>query len=246
MFGPTLVVGHGISLFHCFVALYSSLLPLLLEFLLLWLGLAVARVRCRTIMVAACLPCVASSVSCERERLYCELRVAFLQVLEDLSVSCGRVLLLLLGARAASVVSVSLVLRLGSSSALRPCGCVAKAERAYMWCGLHRGRVVACGSSRRVPLPLGLLLCSLKSSAVLPPWFEVSVVWLVAVALPSRLRCIAWLPCVLVWFPRTVGCCSGESSLLPLLLGFLLLWPVRDWLSLLSLVRKAHPPTLFR
>ncbi|MQM23951.1 hypothetical protein Taro_057020, partial [Colocasia esculenta] len=32
--------------------------------------------------------------------------------------------------------------------------------------------------------------------------FEVSVVWLVAVALPSRLRCIAWLPCILVRFPE--------------------------------------------
>ncbi|MQM20771.1 hypothetical protein Taro_053799 [Colocasia esculenta] len=37
-----------------------------------------------------------------------------------------------------------------------------------------------------------------------------------------------------------------RSSLLPLLLEFLLLWLVRDWLSLLSLVREAHPPTLFR
>ncbi|MQL83269.1 hypothetical protein Taro_015764 [Colocasia esculenta] len=27
---------------------------------------------------------------------------------------------------------------------------------------------------------------------------------------------------------------------------FLLLWLVRDWLSLLSLVCEAHPPTLFR
>ncbi|MQM07057.1 hypothetical protein Taro_039891 [Colocasia esculenta] len=62
----------------------------------------------------------------------------------------------------------------------------------------------------RVPLSLGLLLCSLKSSAVLPLRFEVSIVWLVAVALPSRLRCIAWLSCVLVVFPRTVGCCPGE------------------------------------
>ncbi|MQL93779.1 hypothetical protein Taro_026423 [Colocasia esculenta] len=49
-----------------------------------------------------------------------------------------------------------------------------------------------------------------ESSAVLPPWFEVFVVCLVAVALPSRLRCIAWLPCVLVRFPRTIGCCPGE------------------------------------
>ncbi|MQM11654.1 hypothetical protein Taro_044563 [Colocasia esculenta] len=37
-----------------------------------------------------------------------------------------------------------------------------------------------------------------------------------------------------------------ESSLLPLSLEFLLLWLVRDWLSILSLVREAHPPTLFR
>ncbi|MQL90535.1 hypothetical protein Taro_023134 [Colocasia esculenta] len=35
--------------------------------------------------------------------------------------------------------------------------------------------------------------------------------FLVAVALPSGLRCIAWLPCVLVRFPRTVCCCSGEG-----------------------------------
>ncbi|MQM19356.1 hypothetical protein Taro_052358 [Colocasia esculenta] len=33
-------------------------------------------------------------------------------------------------------------------------------------------------------------------------WVEVSVVWLVVVALPSRLRCIAWLPYVLVMFPQ--------------------------------------------
>ncbi|MQM01602.1 hypothetical protein Taro_034360, partial [Colocasia esculenta] len=35
--------------------------------------------------------------------------------------------------------------------------------------------------------------------------------FLVAVALPSRLRCIAWLPYVLVRFPRTVCCCPGEG-----------------------------------
>ncbi|MQM09333.1 hypothetical protein Taro_042202 [Colocasia esculenta] len=52
-----------------------------MEFLLLWLGLTVAGVRCRTVVVATCSPCVASSVSCEREHLYHELRVAFLQVL---------------------------------------------------------------------------------------------------------------------------------------------------------------------
>ncbi|MQM13968.1 hypothetical protein Taro_046894 [Colocasia esculenta] len=36
-----------------------------------------------------------------------------------------------------------------------------------------------------------------------------------------------------------------RPSLLPLSLEFLLLWLVRDWLSLLSLVREAHPSTLF-
>ncbi|MQL79276.1 hypothetical protein Taro_011712, partial [Colocasia esculenta] len=35
------------------------------------------------------------------------------------------------------------------------------------------------------------------------------------------------------------------SSLLPLLFEFLLLWLVRDWLSLLSHVREAYPPALF-
>ncbi|MQL86585.1 hypothetical protein Taro_019115 [Colocasia esculenta] len=35
--------------------------------------------------------------------------------------------------------------------------------------------------------------------------------FLVAVVLPSRLRCIAWLPCVLVRFPRTICGCSGEG-----------------------------------
>ncbi|MQL87025.1 hypothetical protein Taro_019558, partial [Colocasia esculenta] len=44
-------------------------------------GLAIAGVCCRTVVVAACSPFVASSVSCECERLYSELRVAFLQVL---------------------------------------------------------------------------------------------------------------------------------------------------------------------
>ncbi|MQL76316.1 hypothetical protein Taro_008704, partial [Colocasia esculenta] len=39
-------------------------------------------VRCRTVVVAVCTSCVASSVSCERECLYrSESRVAFLQVL---------------------------------------------------------------------------------------------------------------------------------------------------------------------
>ncbi|MQM06144.1 hypothetical protein Taro_038964 [Colocasia esculenta] len=47
----------------------SSFTSVLLEFLLLWLGLAVAGVRCRTVVVAVVALCIASSVSCERERL---------------------------------------------------------------------------------------------------------------------------------------------------------------------------------
>ncbi|MQM20774.1 hypothetical protein Taro_053802 [Colocasia esculenta] len=43
-----------------------------------------------------------------------------------------------------------------------------------------------------------------------------------------------------------VSCQTLVSSLLPLLLEFLLLWLVTHWLSLLSLVCEAHLPTLFR
>ncbi|MQM00116.1 hypothetical protein Taro_032846, partial [Colocasia esculenta] len=35
------------------------------------------------------------------------------------------------------------------------CGCVAKAERAYVWCGLHRCRVVVCGTGRWCPCLVG-------------------------------------------------------------------------------------------
>ncbi|MQL72181.1 hypothetical protein Taro_004502, partial [Colocasia esculenta] len=136
--GPTLVVCHGVTLFRCFVVLYSRD-SLSQEFVAGWLWWQFVA------------PCIASSVSCERERLFrSELRVAFLQVLglfefisyltglnsnpsgssdpwvaarpsgslagvwevgclafqQGLSVSCRRVLLLLLGARAASVVAV--------------------------------------------------------------------------------------------------------------------------------------------
>ncbi|MQM23661.1 hypothetical protein Taro_056728 [Colocasia esculenta] len=63
MSGPTLVVGRV-----CFRFLEVSA--------------ALVGVRCRTVVVAVCTPCVASSVSCERERLCrSESRVAFLQVL---------------------------------------------------------------------------------------------------------------------------------------------------------------------
>ncbi|MQM20417.1 hypothetical protein Taro_053436 [Colocasia esculenta] len=67
----------------------SSFASALLEFLLFWLRLAVTGVCCRTVVVAACSPCVTSSVSCEHEHLYRELRVAFLQVLGVASFPAG-------------------------------------------------------------------------------------------------------------------------------------------------------------
>ncbi|MQL97833.1 hypothetical protein Taro_030530 [Colocasia esculenta] len=94
------------------------------------------------------------------------------------------------------------------SGLLRRCPLVEvhRLAAVFWWCFPELFVVVLV----RVPLPLGLLLCSLKSSAMLPPSFKVFVVWLVADALPSRLRCIAWLPYVLVRFSRTIGCCPGE------------------------------------
>ncbi|MQM08806.1 hypothetical protein Taro_041666 [Colocasia esculenta] len=166
----------------------------LLEFLLLWLGLAVSGVRCRTVVVAACSPCVASSVSCEREcSLYCELRVAFLQVLVlfefiaylsglnsnpsgssdpwvaarpsrvpgwgpggrvvivSPSVSCRRVLLLLLGAHAASVVAVFARAAVGFVLGLRICVGVSRSLREPA-CG------VAIISARLLPVDPGVSL----------------------------------------------------------------------------------------
>ncbi|MQL99422.1 hypothetical protein Taro_032146, partial [Colocasia esculenta] len=160
----------------------------------------------------------------------------------------------------------------------RPCVCVAKAERAYVWCGLHQCMAIACGSGRRCPCligsppycwgvalldvplllgvcvvlavclalcacaPLYVVLCSVDVFArakqmlvcrVAPAvkrcdtclWLLLGLCWLVvnagevlpwffsvgsSGALPSRLRCIALVPCVLVRFPRTVGGCPGE------------------------------------
>ncbi|MQL97167.1 hypothetical protein Taro_029851 [Colocasia esculenta] len=69
---------------------------------------------------------------------------------------------------------------------------------------------------------------------VLPEFFsvgsggsEVSVVWLVAVVLPSRLRCIAWFPCVLVMFSQ---------------IGWLLSWCVSQNGALVVLVEVLPGP----
>ncbi|MQM09209.1 hypothetical protein Taro_042074 [Colocasia esculenta] len=62
---------------------------------------------------------------------------------------------------------------------------------------------------------------------------------LVIVVLPSRLRCIAWLPYVLVRFSRTVGCCPGENGALVVLVEVLpepvVLLPLSDVFSLLAI-----------
>ncbi|MQL69157.1 hypothetical protein Taro_001453 [Colocasia esculenta] len=94
---------------------------------------------------------------CTSTLLACPCRVTarWLAFQQGSSVSSKRVLRLLLGAHAMSVVASSLVLRLSSSLAARSCGCVAKAERAYVWCGLHRCRVVVCGAGRRCPCLVG-------------------------------------------------------------------------------------------
>ncbi|MQL90585.1 hypothetical protein Taro_023193 [Colocasia esculenta] len=156
-----------------------------------------------------------------------------------LGVSCKRVLLLLLGACAASVVAVfaraavgfilGLHVRVVVSRRLREPTCGVAFISAGLWSAeLVEGvlpEFVSVGSGGgkncvvvvlvRVPLPLGLLLCSLKSSAVLSLWVEVSVVWLVAVALPSKLRWLRYAAVVLAgafWWVFPERCLGGSGG----------------------------------
>ncbi|MQL76864.1 hypothetical protein Taro_009264 [Colocasia esculenta] len=115
------------------------------------------------------------------------------------------------------------------------CVCVAKAERACVWCGLHRCRVVVCGTGGRClyfvgcPFVVGLSRCSVCRVASLVEhydtclWLLSAWCWLVVSSgevLPesfsvgsggSEAEVIAWLPCVLVRFLKTVCCCPGEG-----------------------------------
>ncbi|MQM17476.1 hypothetical protein Taro_050448 [Colocasia esculenta] len=63
---------------------------------------------------------------------------------------------------------------------------------------------------------IGLVATEVPVATVIPVATDFCVTFLsrplVAIALPSRLRYIAWLPYVLVRFPRTVGCCPSEAS----------------------------------
>ncbi|MQM17925.1 hypothetical protein Taro_050908 [Colocasia esculenta] len=89
----------------------------------------------------------------------CRVAVRWLAFQQGPSVSCRRVLLLLLGEHASCASSVVAVFARAMVGVRRrpahPCGCIAKAERAYVWCGLHRCRAVACGSGRRCPCLVG-------------------------------------------------------------------------------------------
>ncbi|MQL72340.1 hypothetical protein Taro_004674 [Colocasia esculenta] len=157
VFGPTLVVGRGITLFCCFIVLCSR-----------WLTFQQG-------------PCV----------------------------SYRRVLLLLLGARAMSVVAVfaravvgfilGLHIRVVMSRRLREPTCGVAFTGAGLWCSQSSSLLVLV--EVRFPQNCVVLVFGCCGIAL---WVEVhrlaacvlvSVVWLVAVASPSKLRCIAWLPC---------------------------------------------------
>ncbi|MQL90552.1 hypothetical protein Taro_023145 [Colocasia esculenta] len=196
----------------------------------------------------------------------CRVVVRWLASQQGPCVSCRRVLLLLLVARAASMVAVfaraaarfvlGLCVRVGVSRRLREPACgVAFTGARLLHVDLVEGScLVGCPLIVRgclalcVCAPLCAVLCSVGILArakqmlvcrVAPLvercdtclWLLLALCWLfvnsgevfleffsvgsgggelVVVALPSRLRCIAWLPCVLVRFPRTVGCCPGE------------------------------------
>ncbi|MQL81084.1 hypothetical protein Taro_013534, partial [Colocasia esculenta] len=97
--------------------------------------------------------------------------------------------------------------------------CFARAAFGFVF-----GLRIRVGVSRRLREPTcGVAFTGAGLCEVLPRFFSsdsggklfvvvlVSVVWLVAIALPSRLRCIAWLLCVLEMFSRTVGCCFDEG-----------------------------------
>ncbi|MQM07841.1 hypothetical protein Taro_040688, partial [Colocasia esculenta] len=78
--------------------------------------------------------------------------------------------------------------------------CVAMAERAYVWCGLHRCSVIVCGTGRS-SLLLELRRCSICHVASLVEPYDTYLWLFVGLVLDGCelwLRCIAWLPCVLV------------------------------------------------
>ncbi|MQL82019.1 hypothetical protein Taro_014489 [Colocasia esculenta] len=117
---------------------------------------------------------------------------------------------------------------------------------ALCWVVVNSGEVLpeffSVGSGgMRVSFSLGLLLCSLKSSAVLPLWFEVSIVWLVAAALLSKLSEACSQDCSgLV----SAGCCatSGLRYAVVVLAGAF--WWVSQNGALVVLVEVLPEPVL--
>ncbi|MQM20109.1 hypothetical protein Taro_053124 [Colocasia esculenta] len=165
-----------------------------------WTGLAVAGVCCRTVVVAACSPCIASSVKCEREHLYRELRVAFLQVLEVVSFPAGSECEL-------------------QESVAADAGC-ACCERGHWFVhaavGFAVGLHVYVGVSRRLREPTcGVAFTSARLWSAEP---VEGVLALLAVPL--------LLGCVLVGYPLLVGVCPYWMS--PYCWGvccWLFVWP---------------------
>ncbi|MQM08476.1 hypothetical protein Taro_041333, partial [Colocasia esculenta] len=172
------------------------------------------------------------------------------------SVSCRRVLLLLLGARATSVVAIfaraavgfvlGLRVCLGLSRRLREPTCDVAFTGVGLWSAepvegvltllvvpllwgeslldvplLLRCVLVGCPlivwvCARLVVclalcayVPLCTVLCSVDVVARAKQMLVCRVAPLVELC-DTWLRCISWLPCVLVHFLRTVGCCPGE------------------------------------
>ncbi|MQM19260.1 hypothetical protein Taro_052261 [Colocasia esculenta] len=197
LFLPNLVEVQDVG--ACVVRLWSHVVaPVFRELLCLDGGLVVTGVHYRTVVVAVCTSCIASSVSCEREHLYGELRVAFLQVLGGPGVSCKRVLLLLLGACAASVVAIFARAAVGFILGLCIRG-VSLLDVCLALCACAPLGAVLCsvGVFARAKQMLVCRVAPLVEHCDTCLWLLSALYWLVVnsvvVALPSGLRCIAWL-----------------------------------------------------
>ncbi|MQL78626.1 hypothetical protein Taro_011057 [Colocasia esculenta] len=78
-------------------------------------------------------------------------------------------------------------------------------------------------------------------------WFCLWALDLVELFLPNLVEVRDVGACVVrLWFHVVASVFRVVFGPTRVVVEFLLLWLVRDWLSLLSLVREAHPPTLFR
>ncbi|MQL92754.1 hypothetical protein Taro_025383 [Colocasia esculenta] len=159
VYGPTLVVGRGVTLFRRFVLL---LIFVGVPAALASKGLVIPTVReahpllsssrdsllqefvARQLWWRFVTPYVASSVASIPAGSECELQEGVATVAGYTCYERGRL-----------VRSCCCWVRRQPACS---CGCVAKAERAYVWCGLHWCRVDAGGSGRRCPCLVGCAL----------------------------------------------------------------------------------------